>query len=110
MLSIIIVCLYYTAMSVPCSLAITCWERADLLALLCMMFPCVLGTFLYGVLGHVWYLIVSILDRCLLLDFDCFLVIMHCISWGPPREINRTEQNRTKLLFAVKLRPHAGGI
>ena len=24
--------------------------------------------------------------------------------------LSRTEQNRTKLLFAIKLRPHAGGI
>ena len=36
-------CLYYTIVSVPCSLVITCWERADLLALLCMMFPYVLS-------------------------------------------------------------------
>ena len=28
---------------VPCNLAITCLERADLLALLCMMFSCVLA-------------------------------------------------------------------
>ena len=32
------VCLYYTVASVPCSLVITYWERADLLALLCVMF------------------------------------------------------------------------
>ena len=32
------VCLYYTVMSVPCSLLITYWERADLLGLLCVMF------------------------------------------------------------------------
>ena len=30
-----------TAFSVPCSLVITCWERADRLALLCVMFACV---------------------------------------------------------------------
>ena len=28
------VCLCYTVLSVPCSLVITCWERANLLALL----------------------------------------------------------------------------
>ena len=28
-------------MSVPCSLVIACCERADLLALLCVMFPCI---------------------------------------------------------------------
>ena len=29
------------SMSVPCSLAITCWEKADPLALLCVVFSCV---------------------------------------------------------------------
>ena len=33
------VCLYYTVLSIPCSLVSTCWERADFLALLCVMFP-----------------------------------------------------------------------
>ena len=45
---------------------ITCWERADFLALLCMKFSCVFVTFPYGILGQVWYLIVSIPDLCLL--------------------------------------------
>ena len=40
--------------------------RADLLALLYVMFYCVFINFPYGVLGQVWYLIVSILDICLL--------------------------------------------
>ena len=31
--------LYYTVLCVPCSLVITCWERADLSAILCVMFP-----------------------------------------------------------------------
>ena len=44
----------------------TCWERTDLLALLCVMFTCVLVTFLYGVPGQVWYYIVLIPDLCLL--------------------------------------------
>ena len=34
------VCLYYTILSVPCSLVITCWERAGLLALLCDVSLC----------------------------------------------------------------------
>ena len=37
------VCLSYAVMSVPCSLEITCWESADLLALLFVMFSCVLS-------------------------------------------------------------------
>ena len=63
------VCLCYTVSSVPCSLVDTCWERADLLAS-CVMFSCVCVTFPYGVLGQVWYLIVSIPDLYLLPYFD----------------------------------------
>ena len=47
------VCLYYAALSVPYSLTITCWEKADLLALLCVIFSCVFVTFPYGFLGQV---------------------------------------------------------
>ena len=34
------------------------------MALLCVMFYCVFGNFPHGVLGQVWYLIVSIPDIC----------------------------------------------
>ena len=47
---------------VHCSPVVTCWERADLLALLYVMFACVFDTFPYGVLGQVWHLILSIPD------------------------------------------------
>ena len=30
--------LHYTVLSIHCSLVVTCWERADVLALLCVMF------------------------------------------------------------------------
>ena len=53
-------------LSVPCSLMVTCWERAYLLALLYIMFSCIFVTFPYGVLAQMWYLIVSIPDLCLL--------------------------------------------
>ena len=48
--------------SVPCSNAITCLGKADLLAFLYVMFSCVIVTFPNGVLSQVWYLIVSIPD------------------------------------------------
>ena len=37
------VCLCHTVMSVSCSLVVTCWERADLLVLMYVMFSCVLS-------------------------------------------------------------------
>ena len=43
----------HNVLSVPCSLVITCGERADLLALLYAMFSCVFTTFPCGVLGRV---------------------------------------------------------
>ena len=54
----------YVSLPVSCSLVITCWERADLLALLFVTFCCVFVIFPYGVLIQVWYLIVSIPDLC----------------------------------------------
>ena len=54
--------------SVHCCLLVTCWERADLLALVgdvyCnfVIFPC-------GILCQVWYLIVSFPDLCRLSYF-----------------------------------------
>ena len=50
-------------------LVITCWERAEYLgSLVYDVFFCFF-TFPYGVPGQVWYLILSILDICLLLYF-----------------------------------------
>ena len=43
----------HAVLSVHCSLVITCFERADLLAFLYVMFSCVFATFPYGVLGQV---------------------------------------------------------
>ena len=52
----------------PCSLIITCWERADLLAPLCVVLSYVLS---YRVLGQVWFLYVSIFDLYIPLYLDC---------------------------------------
>ena len=56
-------------LSVHCSLVVTCWERANLLALLYVMFSCVFATFPCGVLGQVRYLIVLIPDLAFYLTF-----------------------------------------
>ena len=51
-----------------CLFVATLWSpvgKEQTLALLNLMLSCVFVTFLFGVLGQVWYLIVSIPDHCL---------------------------------------------
>ena len=57
--------------SVHCCLVVTCWETADLLALVCDV--CVFDTFPCGILGQVWYLLVSIPDLCQLSYFHSLI-------------------------------------
>ena len=62
----------HAILTVHCSLAVICLERAGLLALFYVMFYCVLLCFVpipCGGLGQVWYLIISIPDICLLTYF-----------------------------------------
>ena len=54
----------HAVLSVPCRLMITCWERADPLARLCVVFYYVLLTFPFDVPGQVWYLNVQFPDLC----------------------------------------------
>ena len=61
-------CVCHAFASVHCCLVVTCWEMADLLALVCDV--CVFVTFPCGMLGQVWYLIVLIPDLCHLSYFD----------------------------------------
>ena len=61
-------CLVFTmpfCASVYMCLVVTCWERADLLALVCSVLLRVCH-FPIGILSHVWDLIVSIPDLCTL--------------------------------------------
>ena len=67
-------------LSVHCSLEVICWEGANLLGLLYVMFYCVFVTFLCGVLGQVWYLIVSIPDFCLL-TYDDSVLLLHFLGF-----------------------------
>ena len=48
--------LCHVFLSVYYSLVVTCWEKADLLALLYVMFYCVFVTFPCDVMGQVWCL------------------------------------------------------
>ena len=60
-------CVYHAFTSVHCCLVVTCWERADLLF---VEFNCIFVPFPGGILGQVWYLIVSIPDLCRLSFFE----------------------------------------
>ena len=55
-------CLFIAALWLPSGKGLTSW-------LLFAMFNCVFVTFLRGILGQVWYLIVSIPDLCCLSYF-----------------------------------------
>ena len=61
-------CVSHAFASVHCSFVVTCLERADLLALVGDVY-CTFVTFLLGILGQVWYLIVSFPDLCYLSYF-----------------------------------------
>ena len=62
-----------------CSLVVTCWERADPLALLYAMFNCVYVNFPCDFLGQVWCLIVSTPYLCPLSYFQCSLSVPLCV-------------------------------
>ena len=71
--------------SVNLCLVVTCCKKADLLALVCcvQLWVC---HFPIGILGEVWYLIVSIPDLCILTyfsdripcTFGCWYYLVHC--------------------------------
>ena len=70
-------CVSHAFASVNCCTVVTCWESADLLALVGDVY-CICVTFPYRILGLVWYLIVSVPDLCRLSYYDyvfvfCFL-------------------------------------
>ena len=62
--------------SVHCYLVVTCCVRADLLALVGDVY-CMFATFPSGILGQVWYLIVSLPDLCCL---SYFHLSTHCMG------------------------------
>ena len=92
------VCLYYAVFSVPCCLLITCWERADLLALLSVMFFCVFVTFPYGVSGQVWYLIVLI---CI--DPDLCGLPYFTVSGGCRGGSIKSKSHKLRLFWSISL-------
>ena len=57
--------------SVYICFVVTCWERADLMVLVCGV-SLLVCHFPIGILGKVWYLIVSIPDLCTLTYFQYY--------------------------------------
>ena len=62
-------CAPHAFASAHCCLVVTCWKRADLLALVGDVY-CIFVTFPCGIQGQVWYLIVSFLYLFALSDFE----------------------------------------
>ena len=69
-------CVCHAFAFVQCCLVVTWRERADLLDLVCDAY-CAYVTFLFGIVGQMWYLIVLIPDHC------C-LSYLHFWFWVPP--------------------------
>ena len=67
-------CVSHAFASVHCCLVVTCLEWADLLALVGDVY-CMSVTFPCGILGQVWYLIVSFPDLCRL----SYFIILSCL-------------------------------
>ena len=72
-------CVSHALASANCCLVVTCWGRADLLTLVGEVY-CIFVNFPFGILGQVWYSIVSFPNLCLLSYFVepyfmiCFLL------------------------------------
>ena len=60
---IFVACASHAFASVHCCLVVTCWEMAELSALVGDVY-CTFVTIPCGILGQVWYLIVSFPDLC----------------------------------------------
>ena len=72
-------CVFHAFASVHCCRVVTCWERADFLALVGDVY-CIFVTFLCGIPGQVLYLIVSFPDLCrlsYLYPLDWFEINLH---------------------------------
>ena len=97
--------LCFAVLIVPCSLFITSLERVDFLTLLCVVFSNLFVTFQYGVLGQVWFLIVSIPDLCLPLYFNVlekFSYVIKILCYHIWRTVLVVFNDSIKLLSSFK--------
>ena len=72
-------CVCHAFASTHCCLVVTCCKRTDLLALVCVV-KCVVVTFPFGILGQVWYMIVSIPVLFPLSYFHTVRIVLHMSS------------------------------
>ena len=86
--------LFIAALWSPAGKGLTSW-------LLFLMFSCVFVTFPRGILGQVWYLIVSILDLCRLSYLDIVLSNLYYRKL-PPSYVN-TAYKSDFMLKVIKL-------
>ena len=70
---IFVSCVSHAFASVYFRLVVTYWEKADLLDLVGGVY-CMFETFAGGILGQVWYLIVSFPDLCHLFTFSAAIL------------------------------------
>ena len=108
--------------SVYMCLVVTCWERADLLALVCgvLLWVCY---FPIGILGQVWYLIVLIpdlctlpyfapvseLNLCMFIDFEWSL-LLRCRKYGTTESVIVTYAHRYAKFWHCTCSPINTGI
>ena len=64
LLCVFLSCVSHAFASVHCCHVVTCWERADLLALVGDVYCIFFFTFPCGILGQVWFLIVMFPYLC----------------------------------------------
>ena len=76
--------------SVYMCFVVTCWERAAFLALVCGVY-CESVTLPNGILGQVWYLIVSIPDLCTLTYFETYQDAFMRLSLNQETRLKRTD-------------------
>ena len=76
---------------------VTCWKKADLLALVGDVMFIVFVTFPCGILGQVWYLIVSFPDLCLLSYFGMGFDLLSIPPFGSTHDYKELEVHKNDI-------------
>ena len=97
-------CVSHAFSSVYCCLVVICWERADLFALVGDVY-CMFNAFPCGILGQVWYLIVSFPDLCCLsysdtMVWSVLISTSFCAMWQSTSLIRFVPRYPWKLIFS----------